>query len=523
MRREDASGSHRALRATMTVFLGMTIMLILSIFFSLLEVIHYFSIKKETQLLTDIGTESMFADYCRPLWKKYEILGIDGGYGGSSLDLSMTEGRLADYLLENVSLEEGMKGSHHLMLGTEECKVDSYGLLTDGGGAPFMKECAKAALYGIPDGIIDALQGHSREMQGKDYHWEDSLGEGQEAYEEALREKERIEEQRREEARARAEAGIEGDYSEPEEVWTETALTKEEAISAGNPISMVYEFKNNGILRQVLPEGAISRRKLLADPPVSRRRLASGNLGKTPSISVTDKALFEYYLMEHFGSYTEPKKRKGLQYELEYVVGKDDSDDANLEKTIEKLLVYRGAMNLPVLMSDPRRMGEAHAVAVALAGASLNPALVEIVYAGIVAAWVYIESVMDVRALLAGDKIAITKSHAQWTSEILALPACLSVNARAMPSTQGVDYRGCLVAMLTITSKEEAGMRAMDLIENEIRLHNGYRDVRLDNFIYAAKLHYRYLGVPIFGSLVSVGQPMDQYRFEQDKSMSYLE
>ena len=40
-------------------------------------------------------------------------------------------------------------------------------------------------------------------------------------------------------------------------------------------------------------------------------------------------------------------------------------------------------------------------------GASVNPAIIEAVKYGILAAWAYVESVLDIRALLDGDKIKI--------------------------------------------------------------------------------------------------------------------
>ncbi|MBR1630088.1 MAG: hypothetical protein IJ679_12630, partial [Lachnospiraceae bacterium] len=149
MKRKDAACADRfislkvrsvpAVSGTMTVFLGMTVLLVLSLFFSLLEVVHYVSIKKETGMLIDIGMESMMADYCRPMWDEYGVLGIDGGYGGSALNLSKTKERLLGYIGDNVMLSEEATSGHHLFVAADDCEIPTYGLLTDQDGAPFMQ------------------------------------------------------------------------------------------------------------------------------------------------------------------------------------------------------------------------------------------------------------------------------------------------------------------------------------------------------------------------------------------------
>ena len=284
----------------MTVFLGMTVLLVLSLFFSLLEVVHYVSIKKETGMLIDIGMESMMADYCRPMWDEYGVLGIDGGYGGSALNLSKTKERLLGYIGDNVMLSEEATSGHHLFVAADDCEIPTYGLLTDQDGAPFMQECAKAALYGIPSDVYDGLIGRSEEIRAGDFDWQDNISESQDAYSEAVEERNEYLESLTEEELANFE------YEEPE--WTETALTKEEAASVGNPMSMVAEWKNKSILEQVLPKEAVSSAALSVEQPVSERSLAQGN-ASVPSVSMMDRLRYQYYLMDRFASYKNPKKK----------------------------------------------------------------------------------------------------------------------------------------------------------------------------------------------------------------------
>ena len=74
--------------------------------------------------------------------------------------------------------------------------------------------------------------------------------------------------------------------------------------------------------------------------------------------------------------------------------------------TVDRLLLIRDGLNMASIMSMPDKQAEAEALAIAMAGASVNPAIIEAVKYGILAAWAYVESVLDIRALLDGDKIS---------------------------------------------------------------------------------------------------------------------
>ena len=508
MSREDANSIGGSLPATMTVFMGMTILMILSIFFSLLEVLHYVSLREESVMLSKIGIESMFADYCRPMWDEYGILGIDGGYGGESFDMEMMVNRMEEYLADNVNVGEFSRGGNHLSLSEDQCAVMSYGLMTDKAGAPFMKECAEAAMYGLPESLLDGLTEQADFAADGQMDWEDMLEAGDDAYQEALEEKQAGQEN---------EDGTEDDQNE-----NGSELTAEEMEEIGNPIEMVLEWKDEGILKQVVSMDAVSAKKLTSENRVSVRRLAKGNSKEEPVVSPADRLLFQYYLSESFSSYTHPKERKGLSYELEYVIGGEDSDKENLAETVERLLVYRGAMNLISFPRGGDKTAKTQAVAAALAAAVANPLIEPVLTTGVTAAWVYAESVLDVRTLLRGGKVAVIKSPEEWTSDLYALGACLDMDYRARESNSGVDYQSCLIAMLTMVSHDKVGLRALDVIENELRQLPDYRNVKLDNFVYCGTASFGYKANPVFGSLVTVGRKPGGYSFVDEESMNYI-
>lgn len=69
-------------------------------------------------------------------------------------------------------------------------------------------------------------------------------------------------------------------------------------------------------------------------------------------------------------------------------------------------------------------------MAEALAGFTGNPAVVRLVQTGVIAAWAYVESILDIRALLAGDKIALIKTETQWTAQFGSLAAAFEDGKR---------------------------------------------------------------------------------------------
>ena len=100
----------------------------------------------------------------------------------------------------------------------------------------------------------------------------------------------------------------------------------------------------------------------------------------------------------------------------------------------------REPLNMASLTASSQRQSEAMALAVTLAGVSANPAVIEAVKYGILVAWAFAESVLDVRTLLSGGKITMIKSDADWTSNVHMIPELLSGWSVAKDCSQGLDY-----------------------------------------------------------------------------------
>lgn len=500
-------------KGSMTVFMGMSIMLILSIFFSLLEVVHYRALKKEAVIVTKIGIESMFADYNRPMWEDFGILAMDAGYCNSEMDLNKVTDRIRSYLESNLTLEDTLFGGNHLVMDTTKCELSGYTLITDDDGKYFIKQCADAGLADIPENTLDSLRDSAEQIEedeSSDVDIDAMLDDGQNAI-----------------AGTEDESGTqdEGDDSgvetglRPEDV--KGGLSESEIESAGNPIESISEFKTSGILAQVMPDGMeVSEKEFNADR-LSQRKTKKGTIAQDISVGVDDQLLFEYYLLNKFGCCGDSKGHSGIDYELEYIISGKDDDKSNLESVVTRILALRSAANLGSLMADGAKLAQAESLAISLGGISANPVVVELIKVGIIAAWVYVESILDVRTLLSGGKIVIVKTPADWTSTLPTLGACLSGAYKAKESETGISYKGYLGGMLLLISKKDCSFRAMDLIENELHTMEDYKQVKMDNMIVYAELEGGYEAYPVFGSFVTVGTPLDNLKFECIEKFGY--
>lgn len=495
-------------KGSMTVFMGMSIMLILSVFFSLLEVIHYQMLKKESIIVTKIGIESMFADYNRPIWEKYGILAMDAGYCESDMNQEKIISRIRSYLDFNLQTDSNMPGGNHLGMNTTKCEITGYSLLTDDEGKYFIKQCSQAAISDIPENTLDMLSERASQIEDSesaDVDIDEMLDDGQNALEDRSGKDE--------------EESDENELKRPEDV--EGGLSESEISRAGNPIESISQFKSKGLLSQVVDDETQISDKCFSKERLSNRSINKGTLSQDLSIGMDDKLLFEYYLLNKFGCYGDTNDRAGIEYELEYIIAGRDDDSSNLESVVKRILALRTAANLGSLMSDGAKLAQAESLALSIVGISGNPLIVEAVKVGILAAWVYVESILDVRTLLGGGTIALIKTPADWTSTLPTLSACLSKTYKAKESESGISYKGYLGGMVLLLSQKDISYRAMDLIENEIHTIENYENVKLDNMIVFAQLETGYETFPIFGSLVVVGTPLGNLRFACNEQLGY--
>ena len=194
----------------------------------------------------------------------------------------------------------------------------------------------------------------------------------------------------------------------------------------------------------------------------------------------------------------------------------------NLESVIKRLLFVREAANITHILGDGDKRAKTLGMAEALAGFTGNPAVVRLVQTGVIAAWAYVESILDIRALLAGDKIALIKTETQWTAQFGSLAAAFEDGKKAKNCENGVSYQGYLKGFLYTVSSERLAYRMMDIMERTVRLHPMYADCRMDHVLCVISYRMDYEWQPLFsGLMVHTGRDLSGLCYQTQRTFSY--
>lgn len=455
------------------MFAAMVIMLVGNFIFALLEAGRYTELNKISKMRADAEIESVFSQFCWPLYEEYGLLGYD--CQGKSIEAYIAN--MSDRNFEVATNIWGMQELNLLRLDLASADTYSYTLLTDGEGAIFEANVAsymrENVAYGAAEIIYDAyLNAQSTSEEAGD------VGENVDS---AIAELEKLEADDDDGKTSEAGGVDRGSYVEDETLTT------------------VSDTKASGVLALVMGEdGKISGKAIDTSNVLSNRTVNVGVNTEAIDNSWLDYVCLEQYIMQNMGSYANPKEGRALDYEIEYIVAGKARDEENLKAVVNELLLMREATNFVYLQTDSKKQNEALTLATAIAGASVNPAVVEVVKQGLLAGWAYCESVLDVRALLEGDRIPAIKTTSTWTSNISEISELLSGNAKAKSDTKGINYQDILGTLLMLKGVKSMAYRCMDIQEMTVRMVEGYEDFRMDNVISCMKISFNYEYVPVF-------------------------
>lgn len=191
-------------RGSITVFLALTLGLILSLLSSGLESARMAAAR--TQILNgmDIGLYSLFGQYNKSLLKDFDLFAVDGACGGKEMNLASVYDNLESYM-KPVMKQNSQK------LSVQQGGISGYLLMTDSDGEVFyqqavqyMKETlgshgAKLLLNKIRDmqkKTIEAeRQGNEIESKGTIENYESEMDSAQQKSQALLEEKKKQEQQ----------------------------------------------------------------------------------------------------------------------------------------------------------------------------------------------------------------------------------------------------------------------------------------------------------------------------------------
>lgn len=463
MARREKIGAGAALSGYLTVYAALTLTVMISLCLVLIEGVRRNTIAFETECVMDIGMDSVLAEYHRELLRRYGLFMIDTSYGTDYPSFLNTEQHLSEYLSRNLSYEDCYQLSflYRDLLGMklEDVQILRVSLATDNGGRAFQHRAAEHMQSRLGLDVVGELLEWLETVEGYGLLEQDIEAQLERTGEEI-----------------RQYDGMERQIGEEE--WVK--------ISVPDPTRPVQQLRREGILKWVVedvsqlsavtidPEQYISRR-------AARGEINHGSSWDQEELNVLDNIFLLEYFLAYAGRYGAPMENSLLQYQVEYLLGGNACDRDNLRQVASWLCAIREAANVIYLMGNEMKKGEAEALATILSSAIALPELEPLFETALILTWAYLESLYDVKTLLAGGRIELFKTDESWH---------YSLENIWNPSTgeqgtggSGLSYEDYLRIMLYVQPADTLTMRFMDLMEMDIRRTPGNENFRMDGCI----------------------------------------
>lgn len=446
-----------------TVYLSLTIAIMLSFIITLIEGIRVQTIRFQTECVMDMGLTSIFAEYNRELLKQYGLFAIDTSYGYADAGNDRTKSHLLQYMNMNFTAPGQTRLPNYRDLTAvhaDNAAFSKVSYLSDYSGEvlkyqiiQYMKE--KSGLSHV-DSFLSEISGNGIDEKYQQLESERKSSHGQ--IDEILKEL----------------------NSELEE--------EEEEISIDNPADQIEGMRNSFLLDLAVKDsGSILRNKVSLSDYISYRGYTDGSgvwETQNPPEGVMNYLLFQQYLFDKCGFYGNLKENSALGYQLEYLLYGNDNDFDNLHDYAKQAFKVRYVVNAAYLFGSSSKTGEAAALAAAVTTGIGSPQLTEAVKITILFAWCYAETIQDLRILFDGNGVAEVKSDGTWNIELSELLMFTSTLDSYHAVSEGKTYKDYLAAFLFLKDEKTLRMRLMDIMEMDIRETIGNQYFRMDACIY---------------------------------------
>ena len=511
---------------SVTVFLALTIAVLLPLILTLVEGARMNAVRMKTEIAGNIAVRSVLGEFHQELLRQYDLYFVDTSYGEGVASVDNVQRHLRHYMEKNLDTRTGsVLGLSGDMTGTrlESLTVDGTRFAADN-GARALREQVYAYMSADPAGRVladiltevDTWEG----LLDEGTAWEEQRAEAREDLREGIRQ-------------AREDAQANHTHEERQAAREEGDNTAEEAIRE------MDRFCALPILRQVFGDTSGISTATVGHQVLSGRGIHYGGAlrpANSHGYPRADEALFDLYLGEKCGTYTAPLEKARLKYQIEYILAGQKSDRRNLEKVAERLLLIREAVNCAYLFTDSARTGQAETMAMIVSLVLLNPELKDLFKTVLIFAWAYLESIQDLRTLFDGGRVPLWKSSDTWKTPLLgilapqlairggpgngtggsgnggsgsgsdsAIDAGGTGNGGSGGGTggngsgshgQGLSYGEYLQALLYLEGSSVKSLRAMDIMEMDIRQTPGNSgfcmDWCLDAFSMTAAVKSRF-------------------------------
>ena len=492
---------------SITVYMSLIFSVILALIAGSLQSVRMAYARVLTAAAAEQGLYSVFSRFDSVLLEEYELFFLDGGCGTGEWQ----PGNLYQTAEDTVSWILGMEEGNQILdrfssgLTLESGSITSYTLATDNDGEAFFRQVCEAmkqnlGAYGIQQ-LSERLKTQETAWDAQEDQQEiGDSGQTVEEYEQAVKEAEEVKknqaaEQESGEVSGTGEAlSVSGSGENPNPDSQEGQQSVEVPQGFVNPIEVIREIQKKGVLSLVLPSGQ-SLPGQAVDPAqlASNRNLQEGLqvIHTEREVEFVDKLLQNEYLLWKFPCYTDHEDTKGLQCQIEYAIAGKESDMENLKSVAGQLLAAREAANVIHILGSPEKRSQVNAMAATIAAALALPIATGIVSAALIACWAFAESVLDVRELLDGGKIALVKTNSSWQLALENLPQILDgLDSLRKSSDNGLSYKDYLRILLLKEDSSEVNRKIMDLVEHNMRTRLGVPGFCMDQCIFSMGIEW---------------------------------
>lgn len=426
----------RKKKGEITAFLSLIFVLLVSFILAMSQSAQIQTAKNLQRLAVDRAMFSTFGEYQKELLEEYEVFAFDATYETGQYDEQQIINRMSYY------------GS----IGISQTITDLQ-LLTDNDGQVFREQVLEYMETKTGMGILQDITGLSAKWEEQRLRGEEVTGQLDNVLEQ-------------------------GGGMLPEE-------------NAG-----VLEVRNTGILSLVLADSFELSGKYVGSSGLVSVRNKNVGRGSFPARNGVgnpgERVLFGQYIMEKFNSAMEQKSAsRNLDYEVEYLICGEESDEENLKGVVNQLLLVRMGLNYAYLITDPGKQGEVDTMATAIAAVAMHPEAKDVLKQLLILLWCFGESVVDIRTLMAGRRAALTKNASNWQIPLSAvftfwLPG---TGYEGTDSEEGLDYEQYLQILLCLENIQELNMRTLDRIEQNLRFEKGMDFFCADACVTKIKLY----------------------------------
>ena len=266
----------------LTVFLSLSIMIIMSLILALYQGARIGAIKMKTECVADISMNSILAEYNRELYEQYGLFMVDTSYGTGRHSITNTEEHLRRYVQKNFERSTvGKLTGKTTMLGAycKDARITGTSFAADNKGTVLNRQIL-AYMAGEPVGaLMTDVVSNTQTLQDAGFDTTD------------------------------VEAMASENQAQIDAIELPTIINdkgEEEQITLGNPADIVNSQKGIGALNLAIKDkSSISKAAVDLSQYSSHRELNKGTgLRDHEEVSASEKLLLEQYYYEKCSRYS---------------------------------------------------------------------------------------------------------------------------------------------------------------------------------------------------------------------------